>query len=573
MKLHYFVKIDEPHTHMIKVTMTGTRPSGENKLSFFMPSWCPGSYLMREYARNIRNLRGETPKGETLYFEQTAKGVWEFDWERSDLNQQLDDFVVSYEVYAHEVSVRTSYVDNTHAFLHGPSVFLGVKDQPMEDLEVELSFSPLWAKVATGLKDISPSREVFKYYASDYDVLVDAPIEIGCHLSDGFMVDGKEHHLAFYGGAYDHGQNLKADIKTIVEKISKTFGEIPYDTYHFITHFIPKQYGGLEHLNSTVLIYDGRKLTDRKSYLQWLALVSHEYFHTWNVKRIRPKELGPFDYLNENYTTMHWLTEGLTSFMDEYFVYRSGLCSLEEYMEFLTANLKRYYATPGKKYHSLEQSSFNTWIKLYRPDENSANSSISYYLKGGLVFMQLHLLLKNKGQGIDNLLSLLWQSYKKSPMVGLESKDVYAMIENLGGAEVREEFERMISTTEDIDFETPMKKVGLEFDWEQSEKAWLGANHKFEGDRVFISSVVLDGPAYQSGLNAGDEILAINGLRFTTDDSTKFTEMFKPHQTHVFLISRQSAVFPIEVHLGVEPKQLRGIKVLNRELAEKAFSK
>lgn len=513
MKLTYHLKIENPQNHLAHITIRGERAPNSNIVELFMPSWSPGSYLMREYSRHVQRFQATTSKGEQLYFEQVKKGIWRLDWTRSELKGEDTHFEVSYETYCHEISVRTSYIDESHAFLHGPTLFMGVVGEQMNDPELTLSFPAGWSKVSTGLKDISPSREIFRYSAPNYDLLIDTPIEIGCHETDGFMCQGVPHELAFYGELLPHKENLKKDIEIIVDTVSKTMKSMPYEKYTFITHFIPGIYGGLEHSNSTALHFDSARLSERKGYVQWLELVAHEYFHTWNVKRIRPLELGPFDYLNEGYTRMHWLTEGLTSFMDQLLVLRSGLMTMNEYAEAQKDNLVRYYDIPGKKLHSLEDSSFNAWIKLYRPDENSLNSSISYYLKGGLVFTALHVLMLEKGVKIDDLLSKLWRRYEDIPERGLEAPEVYAMVGELAGSDVRAEFERMITTTEDIDFEKVFAKLGMTLEWETPEAPYLGAKVKLDGDRVVIDSVLMDSPAAKSGVNAGDELIALNGQR------------------------------------------------------------
>ncbi len=436
MKVSYLVEIEDPHLHLVKVTLKGKRSTGTAQLDVFLPSWSPGSYLMREYSRHVRWVRATQDNGEVLWVEQTAKGTWRLDWDRSQLKAPADGFSFTYQIYLHELTVRTSHVDATHAFLHGPSYLVGVVGEPLPAPTIEFRFPPLWSHLSTSLTEaVAGARDSFVYTAANYDELVDCPVEIGCHETDGFMAGGVPHALAFYGEVYPHGNNLKKDFQTIVETVAATMGgTYPFDHYQFITHFAPKLYGGLEHLNSTALHFDGRRLGVRKDYLTFLSLTAHEYFHAWNVKRIRPKELGPFDYRNEAYTTLLWLAEGLTSFMDDLFVYRAGLATLEEYLDFVKGNLDTFLATPGRRFHSLEDSSYNAWIKLYRPDENLRNSSVSYYLKGGLVFMALHADLQAKGKGIDDLLALLWQDYQSRPAIGVTKEQVYGMVESLGGA-------------------------------------------------------------------------------------------------------------------------------------------
>ncbi|MBT4791249.1 MAG: hypothetical protein HON90_06740 [Halobacteriovoraceae bacterium] len=306
-------------------------------------------------------------------------------------------------------------------------------------------------------------------------------------------------------------------------------------------------------------------------YINWLALVAHEYFHTWNVKRIRPIELGPFDYLNENYTSMHWLTEGLTSFMDELFVVRSKLCILEEYLKMQTKNLQRYYANAGKKFHSLEQSSFNAWVKLYRPDENSNNSSISYYLKGGLVFSTLHFELLKIGKNINDLLSLLWSRYLENPAVGVTTDEVLSMIEQVGNKQIRNQFELRISTTEDIDFESYYKLMGMEFEWEDTKAATMHVDFRFVGDRVFIDKVHLDGAAYKAKLNAGDEILAVDRIRFLKADVENMKKIFLINKEYTVSVARLGEVLDTQLIMGQKEKMLKKININDEAMVIKSF--
>jgi predicted metalloprotease with PDZ domain len=572
MQANYIVLIDKPEHHHVKVTLKLTLPEGQKKLRVFLPSWSPGSYLMREYARHIRWFEATQQNGEVLFHQQISKNVWEIDWERSHLNKKLREFQVTYDIYCKELTVRTSHVDASHAFLHGPSYLMGVEGESLENPTIEFRFPSLWSKLSTGLKDISDERHVFLYTARDYDELIDSPVEIGCHETDGFMFNNVPHHLAQYGDLYPHTQNLKEDFQKVVATVAQHFdNDLPYDHYLFITHFVPKLYGGLEHLNSTALQFDGRKLQNRRDYLTYLSLVGHEYFHLWNVKRIRPHELGPFDYVNENYTSMLWLAEGLTSFMDDLFVYRAGVAKLEEYLDFVKTNLENFHNTPGRHYHSLEQSSFNAWVKLYRPDENSKNSSVSYYLKGGLVFMVLHAMLLKKGSSIDDLIKLLWQDFKSRPESGVTKDHVYKMVSELGGEETLEKFSTMIETTSVIDFDSCMKEMGCEIRYTDSKLPWIGVDWDFQADRVMVKSVVIDSPAHKAGLNAGDEVLFMNGLRFLRDEAEKMSMLLLVDKHYDLVISRLGRLTHLSVTPSYAPRQIKEIAVVDRELAEKSF--
>lgn len=567
MKIHYKLSIPDPSSHLVEIRMKGQRALQTKKLQLFLPVWSPGSYLVREYARNIFQIRALAGNGQPLSLQKISKSEFEIDWQATGLQTDDLNFEIVYQVYCHELTVRTSHVDSTHAFLHGPTLFLGIHNELMETPTLEVVIPPQWNKISTGLKDVSPSRERFVYEAPSYDELIDSPIELGCHETDGFMVQNIPHELAFYGQLSSHDLKIKADIKKIVETVLETTKDIPYQKYVFITHFAPALFGGLEHLNSTALQYCPLKMLDRKGYIAWLALVAHEYFHTWNVKRIRPKELGPFDYTQEAMTTMHWLTEGLTSFVDELFVVRSGLCTLEEYLEMQRMNLNRYFATPGRRYHSLEDSSYLTWIKLYRPDSNSANSSVSYYLKGGLVFTVLHQLLLEKGHSIDDLIQALWKRYLRDPQVGVERTEVMSMIRELVGTHGLEQFEAMVATTQELPLESCWAKMGVDFEYDQQPlKGHLGVRFSPSGERVLFDTVEIDGPAYKSGLNAGDELIAVDGWRITRPLLSDFEAALKPQKNYLFCVSRSGRLLEIPVQTHHFPKTtLKSLKIRDRQ--------
>jgi len=572
MKLEYKLSITEPWTHYVKIRLSGKRSKDRDYLDFFLPSWSPGSYLMREYAKGVRKFRAVSGNGEFLYFEKIDKGTWRVDWSKSELKSPDVDFTIEYEVYCNEISVRTSHVTNEHAFLHGPSIFMGVVGTELEHPTLDIDFPPLWSKVTTGLNDISEKRELFKYSARNYNELIDTPIEIGCHETNGFRVAGIDHHLAFYELPEKLPGDLRKDTQKIVETVYDFWGEIPYSMYVFMGHFMPGIYGGLEHLNSTALQFDPFAVQTKEGYRDFLGLIAHEFFHTWNVKRIRPAELGPFDYRCENYTRMHWLTEGMTSFVDDLFVFTAGLSTLSEYLETLTKRINIYNATPGRKFDSLEDSSFDAWIKLYRPNENSKNTTISYYLKGQLAFFCLNLLLVKEGKSLKELCALLWKRFKDNPAQGMTKDEFMAFLRDLTNEEISNQFDSFISDTTELPLEELCDDVGLEFNYKKEVEGSFGFDWKEEGTQLFVDKITLDGPAYKCGLNTGDEVLAVNGFRLTSTMYKNWLKTLEPSDHKMsFLISRQGKTKVIDISYAKGPQVLEKIEIKDEKKASAAL--
>ena len=570
-KVHYSLKIEDAHQHKVKVSMEFSWPSNKNTLDFFMPSWSPGSYLMREYGRFVRSIVATNELGDRYFVEQLDKGTWRVKQNQSGLAQGKK-LHFSYEVYCHELTVRTSHVDCNHAFIHGPSVFMGIDGFGQLPIQLDLSFPAEWNKVTTGLKDVSKVRNEFKYESPNYDDFIDCPLEIGNHVTDGFQIDGKDHELAFFGGLLPHGNKVKEDMKTIVNHIASYMGGMPYDRYVFMTHLVPGLYGGLEHKNSTALQFSSMNFANRDDYINWMCLVSHEYFHTWNVKRIRPKTFGPFDYRKEAESSLLWLAEGLTSFMDELFVFQCGLITLEEYLKLQTKNFKRYFETPGRKFHSLEESGFNAWNTLYKPVENSSNSSVSYYLKGGIAFFVLNTFFALKEKSIKDFIDLLWERYLKDPENGMDKKEVLEAIENVGGVDTRELFENWIETTDELPIHDALKSIGLEIEYDLPSGVDLGMATRFEGDRVFVKSVELDRSAYRDGLNPEDEIIAINNMRVDRNNFSSLEKMLLESEVYELTISRLNYVQTIKIAPMKKAPEVKSILIKDEVKARSALA-
>lgn len=566
VKLSYSLAIDNPSTHIVSVKVFGKRSKNQSFIDFYLPSWSRGSYLIREYAQHVNNFRAFDSKGGHIYFEKTSKNIWRLNWEHPDLPRRDEKFEINYNVYCHDLTVRTAFIDSSFAFLHPPAIFMGVVGENIKDPTIALSFPGLWSKVATSLKDISKIRDEFLYSADDYDQLIDSPIQIGCHESDGYHHDGVDHHLAFAGDFFRPMDQMKSDIRKITEKISSVFkNDMPFDEYHFISHFYPRLFGGLEHKKSTVLQYCSLSMKDRHDYITWLSLVSHEYFHAWHVLSMRPPEYGKIDYSVENYTKLLWLYEGLTTFIDELFVYRSDLCSEEEYLKFIKDKLNRFLKNPGRKFQTLEESSFDTWIKLYRPSENTRNSQTSYYLKGSLVFFTLAVFLFENGSDIESLIDRMWSFYRKNPKAGIGEEEFSSFIKDLLKEEQVDEFYKYIKTTSEIDFISVLGKIGVEVEYTKSEKIDWGIKEKIVGDNIIVQEIIIDGPAYSAGLCVGDEIISIDKLRIKKDEFQNSSKFLEKDRRYELLISRKGEICNLSIVFDYEDRFISNFKIVDKK--------
>lgn len=526
------IALPNPDDHLIHITMTFPVTRGQDALRLAMPVWSPGSYLVREYPRHIQHLRATTADALPLEVRQLDKSSWSI-----DLPNPVEEVIVRYELFAHELAVRTNHLDATHASINGVASFL----YPIDALDtpVELSFVDIpdsW-RAYSGLETLDEGAR--RYRASSFDQLYDSPIEVGPHEPLHFEACGVPHQIVIWGdGNHDAGR-LCRDFKRIVETHAALFGgALPYAHYTFIIHLTDQGFGGLEHHNSTLLLSprdgfrDGppgsevdEEGTAQRPYLDLMRLVSHEHFHTWNVKRIRPAVLGPFDYQRENYTRDLWTVEGITSYYELVGLLRAGLTSPAQHLKLLAEAILQLDSIPGRLLHSLEASSLNAWIKLYRPDEHTANSSVSYYLKGKLVTLILDARLRVLTAGersFDDVLTALWRHYEETGQ-GYEEGSMGDWIERATGCDVRALLDRMTRSTEELDWEEALHPMGLVLEREtRARGAWLGLKTRSEGPgRLFVVSTPTGSPAHQAGIYAGDELLALGERRLLDEGALR----------------------------------------------------
>src|SRR5690606_2026205 len=426
-RIHFTLSFTEPQAHYMDVEMD-LFDFTETTLDIAMPVWTPGSYLIREYERHVENVEAFS-ESDRVSCMKISKNIWR-------IAQPSRHTKIRYRIYGFEISVRTNMINADRAFINPAATFMHVKNCIDLSCMVKIVLPKRWHHISTGLPKNTDHEHTF--YAEDFDILYDSPLEIGNQEIWHFDAAGVQHEFAMVGGGNYNKQQLTADITKIVDEETKIWGENPNTNYVFITHNYQTGGGGLEHLNSTVLGASRNAYKAPNSYKNFLCLVAHEYFHLWNVKRLRPKELGPFDYNEENYTTGLWIMEGFTSYYDNLIIRRCGFFSVQEYLDMLANDFNQVYNRPGYRVQSAALASFDAWIKHYRPDENSANTSISYYNKGAMlaVALDLHILTETRGvKRLDNVLRAAYQTFYKKENRGFEEKEFQSLAEIVTGVD------------------------------------------------------------------------------------------------------------------------------------------
>jgi predicted metalloprotease with PDZ domain len=542
--VRHTVRFPEPQTHYLSV-QARLPIGGESEVEIFLPVWTPGSYLVREYARNIEAISVSGAEGKPLPFAKSSKNRWRIRTEGAD------EILFAYRVYCREMSVRTNWVEDSFALINGAPTFVTLAGRLAWPQEVQLELPPQWKTAITGLPEIGPHQ----YLAEDYDTLVDSPILCGNPQVYGFEVDGIPHSLVNEGehGVWD-GARSAADAETLVRRHREMWGALPYRKYVFL-NLLTETSGGLEHRNSACLMTSRWATRTRKGYLGWLSLVSHEFFHVWNIKRLRPVELGPFDYENENYTRSLWIAEGITDYYGPLTVRRAGLSSADEYLTSLSESIHTLQSTPGRKVQSAEQSSWDAWIKLYRPDENSVNTTISYYTKGAVVAWLLDARIRRTagGRSLDDLMRLAYERY--SGERGFTPEQFQALAAEIAGVPVEEFFRRAVESTEELDYAEALDWFGLGFKGSDASKtgASIGCVTRIDKGRLMVTRVPRETPAWESGINVDDEIIAIDDIRVRPDHFSQRLESYRPGDRVSILLARRELLMRLDLTLGNEP--------------------
>jgi len=510
--VHYHLDPSARHEHLYRIVLTVHAPAARQELS--LPVWIPGSYLVREFSKNLHML-GASQDGRPVALTQLDKCTW-----RADCVEGRP-LTVRYEVAAYDTSVRTAWLDVCRGFFNGTSVCLRVHGQEDQahDLEIERPQALAGWSLATGLPPHRVARSGFgTYRARDYDELVDCPVEMGAFWSIRFTAGNVPHRLVVAGAApsFD-GHRLVRDVRRICEETIHLWhqgGRPPFDHYVFLLNVVHDGYGGLEHRNSTALICGRRDLPrvgedhPGEGYQTLLGLVSHEYFHTWNVKRLRPAQFRRYDYARENYTPLLWFFEGFTSYYDDLLLRRSGLIDHATYLRLVTKNINQVLQTPGRLVQSVAQSSVDAWVKYYRQDENTPNATVSYYTKGALVALCLDLALRREGRAtLDDAMRALWQRTGGGPM---EESDLLQVLQALTGRDWSAEIGAWVHGTRELPLAELLAANGVALSYLPAQLAQrLGLRASEGAGTVHVKTVLRGGAAEAAGFMAGDEWLAI----------------------------------------------------------------
>lgn len=509
-KISYTLKMPRPQNHYFQVEMQ-VEQLKQKTATVKLPVWAPGSYLVREFSRHLNQVKAYSLQGAALPIIKKTKNAWEI-----DLKGQTA-FVVKYEVYAFELSVRTSFLDETHGFVSGPSMFMYLDGHKETGGELLVQPHASFKRVSTGLtlKSLMKQGSNQTFTFENYDQLVDCPIEIGNQFEFDFEAAGVKHTVAMYGEGNFDPERLKADMAKIVEEETKVVGVNPNKRYVFIVHNVVGGDGGLEHCNSTVLSVD-RWTYEGSNYINFLNLVAHEYFHLWNVKRIRPIELGPFNYDQEVYTNYLWVMEGFTSYYDELILRRCGFYSQEEMMKKIQIAVNYVESSVGARVQPVAHASFDAWIKAYRPNENSSNTTMTYYSRGLVIAAVLDAMIIKQSNGtecLDHLMKDLYETYYVAKNRGFTDVEFKACLAKHTGQDMAEFFQKYIDGTEVIPYAMYFLPLGVDVSDVGGVKPVFGANVSEEGGKVRIKSIRANSAAEDAGLSVNDEVIACMNYR------------------------------------------------------------
>ncbi|MBK6611700.1 MAG: M61 family metallopeptidase [Chitinophagales bacterium] len=566
----YHVAMPQPHTHYFEVNLEIANLDA-NELTIKMPVWTPGSYLVREFSRKVEGVQAFS-NNEPLSIDKKNKNTWHIN------TKGVHNVSVQYKVYSFEQSVRTSFLDADHAFINGASLFLypdGYQNLPGT---VHIKPHPDFKKISTSLKPLD-SRNAWVLSYPNYDILVDSPIEIGNHEVVNFEANGIPHTFAIFGHGNHNITKMVEAVKKIVTVCTNVFGDNPCSDYLFIIHNTDGMGGGLEHLNSQSIMCARWDYGEKGISTRFMSLACHEYFHLWNVKRIRPITLGPFNYETENYTSLLWVSEGFTSYYDDYLLQRAGLINTKQYLETAAGNINTHQNTPGRMVQPVSESSLDAWIKYYRPDENTQNSGVSYYTTGAVMAMLLDLEIMHSTNGnkcLDDVMRILYNDFYKKQGRGFTDEEMKQTVETVANKKMDNFWTNHINGTANINYDQFFDYAGLHLEIaNKSTELSLGVKLKQEGSKLNITNVQRGTCGFEGGLSALDELVAVDGLRtYTEKDVTTALARHKTGDKIVVTVTRYGLLRDLTVTLTTNPNvSYQIVKAKNATDQQKAVYK
>ena len=538
-KLTYHLSMPQPNSHYFAVKIDVQENTAAVQ-EFKLPVWTPGSYLVREFSKNLNQVRAIDAQGKELTVKKKAKNAWEVQCNGAT------SYTVFYEVYAFELSVRTPFLDNTHGFVAGAGVFMYTEETRYQNGILHIHPHATFKKISTALViadfKSEPSDQTFLF--DDYDQLVDSPIEIGNQQEFSFMAAGVRHRVAMYGEANYNTPDLQRDMAKVVESATAVFGSNPNQDYLFIVHNVKDGQGGLEHKNSCVLSVSRWTYTG-SNYLGFINLVAHEYFHLWNVKRIRPIELGPFNYDQECYTSLLWVMEGITSYYDELLLLRAGFYTKADFLNKLQSQINYVEGSPGSRVQPVAHASFDAWIKAYRPNENSSNTTMTYYSRGAVIgaVLDAYLIQRSKGkQSLDGFMQLLYQKYALDLKRGFSETEFEQELANYCGEDMHAFFTQYVNGTAIIPYQKYFEPMGLKVTDQTSVLTNFGAALE-PGNVLKVRTVRSGSAAEDAGISVGDEIIGCDGFRIDKAGLENKYNNLQPGVSMELLLSRDGKLF------------------------------
>lgn len=564
--LHYQIEFDDYRQHLIHVTL---RFVADPTQVLSLPTWIPGSYLIREFSKHIESVRAYDEEGRLLEIQKFEKNKWRL------FNTDHELITVEYDVYAYDLSVRGAYVDQTRLYVNPACACLGLEGQEDKAVEVEL-FLPDELKhfqLATGMASKSLVKGRFTLKAKNYAELIDAPFELAEQTRFSFEANGIPHEFVVSGKHAMNAARMQQDIEKICATEISMFGSAPFSNYTFMTMATANSYGGLEHPNSTSLISPREDLPKAnepeepsEDYQRFLGLCSHEYFHSWLVKFIRPENFVNYDLNKEGYTSLLWIFEGFTSYYDDLILLRSGVISQASYIKLLKTQIDRYLQNPGRFVQSVSESSFDAWVKFYRQDENSNNAGTSYYNKGCLVALCLDLGLRLRGSSLDALMRKLYENAQKG--IQVHERTIVELCNELTGDNWIEQINHLINTTDELPLDQLFPEFGLSYSLKNDKSLPLGLKLVDKPEGVLVQSARRDGAAAQAGLSAHDVIIVIDGLKATVKLIEKYA---KQEGIYSILAFRRDELMSFDVKAAGSELTEVELKVEDQAKAEKWF--